>query len=468
MTQNKLKTRIALALLALAAAISTFSAQARTLTITLLNGQTVTYDLSATSTDSIRYIGGEWGDPNGIGVKIYPKGSTVSHDYLYSQIAQWLLTGDEVTTVAMPVISPAGGTITTSTPVTITCATTGATIYYTLDGTNPVSSSTAFSGSSPVSFVVSSNANIRAIAMVGSTASEEATATFNWQGGSNNNVNANWWSSNWTHNTGSMSYTPQTAGFWRLEVPHISDNSSCSWVQKSTSNDGVTFALEWDNALVANRWTCYRMHAGNMEHNTTRHDSFKEDTELPSSTRSTLSDYSGSGFSRGHLCPSSDRLCSEDQNKQTFYLSNMQPQYQSHNGGQWESLENDVRSWAAMSNCDTLYVVKAATIGDVTLNGSTQSGLKNVLCNNRLIVPEYFYMALLAYNKTTGTYQAMGIWTYHFSETSYKRSAEYITIDELERRTGIDFFCNLPDDIEASVEASLSTSYWSSGASLNR
>ena len=161
----------------------------------------------------------------------------------------------------------------------------------------------------------------------------------------------------------------------------------------------------------------------------------------------------------------------------------MQPQWQGHNGGQWNDLEGDVRTWAG--KCDTLYVVKAATIDNITLNGTNQSGVfTNFTCNG-LPVPQYFYMALLAYDKSSqdngdgtyhGTFHAIGIWTKHYndSQSSYrpveisKEDAEYITIDELEARTGIDFFCNLPDDIEATVEASMTESDWITSSTPKR
>lgn len=245
---------------------------------------------------------------------------------------------------------------------------------------------------------------------------------------------------------------------YNLEWPRINETDNCSWVTKSTSNYGVTLSLEWSNTKISNRWTCYQMHAGNLDKNVTRNDAFQEDTDLPSGTRSTLSDYSGSGYSRGHLCPSADRLCSSEQNAQTFYLSNMQPQWQSHNAGLWLTVENQVRTWA--SNCDTLYVVKAATISDVTINGTTSAGIYDAKCNNRLPVPKYFYSALLALKN--GKYYAIGIWTTHSndaqSSTTLKSCA--ISIDELEKRTGIDFFCNLPDTVEDEVEATLDLSYW--------
>ena len=244
----------------------------------------------------------------------------------------------------------------------------------------------------------------------------------------------------------------------RLEFPHLSSDSTMNiLVEKSTTDFGVNFSLEWDCSKKANRWTAYQMHAGNTGGNVERQDDFREGPDIPSQYRSTLADYKGSGFDRGHLCPSADRQRSEEQNSQTFFLSNMQPQYHNHNGGKWATLEGKVRTWAG--SCDTLYVVKAATITDVTLNGSTQSGLLNVMCNNSLIVPAYFYMAIMSYNKSTDTYNSLGIWTNH-SNTASEITIEYITIDELERRTGIDFFCNLPDEKEDEVESSLDLDFW--------
>ncbi len=449
-------------------AITTSDAAAQTITATMKNGTEYTYTVGSTA-DSVRYVGGKYGTATGEGIKIYPTGSTVSVDLLYSQMQSYTETGGPVDT---PVFSPAGGTINATTTVTITSSTSGATIYYTTNGTTPSSSNFAGTGSySGTTLTVSATTTVKAIAVKDGVSSSVATVTFTYSSAaSGNNANANITSSYWNTNNGSMSYTPKTAGFDRLEVPRIKDNSSSSWVQKSTSAYGVTFALEWDNSKVANRWTCYQMHAGNRNGSETTGDAFKEDTELPSSTRSTLSDYSNSGYSRGHLCPKADRKMSTETYKQTFYLSNMQPQWQGHNGGQWSLLEGDVRTWAG--NCDTLYVVKAATIDNITLDGTTKSGVFDSKCNNRLLVPKYFYMALLAYDKSSqdcgdgtyhGTFRAIGIWTKHYNNSQDKESAEYITIDELEARTGIDFFCNLPDDIENVVEATNSEDYWISG-----
>ena len=71
-------------------------------------------------------------------------------------------------------------------------------------------------------------------------------------------------------------------------------------------------------------------------------------------------------------------------------------------------------------------------------------------------------MALLQYNKASDSYEAMALWTIHenvsITKANFKDYA--ISIDELEERTGIDFFCNLPDDIEDKVEKTLDLSKW--------
>ncbi len=270
------------------------------------------------------------------------------------------------------------------------------------------------------------------------------------------NANANWCAYGWED-------FPEA---WRLEYPHLSadvttemDAEKSQVVVKRTDDFGITFSLEWDNKKMANRWTCYELYDGNTTANCDRKDDFKADPEVAVSP--ILKDYVKSGFSRGHLCPSADRLGSQEVNNQTFFLTNMQPQYQRHNAGLWSRLEALVREYATNedrtgAHCDTLYVVKAATITDsVVIDSIKVEGVYPEKCKGKLLVPKYFYMALLHYNKATDNYQAICFWTLHqkTNEPNPNLGDYAISVDELERRTGIDFFCNLPDDIEDKVEA---------------
>ncbi len=371
--------------------------------------------------------------------------------------------GSAAITVAAPTFSPAGGTYTSAQNVTISTTTAGATIYYTTDGSTPSSNSAVYS--EPIA--VSRYTVVKAIAVKDGVSSTVATATYIISAGGNNNVNANWniAGSGIPISKADPSFTNQSTDdyAWRLEYPHINTASGNQRVVKATSAYGITYSLEWDNNKIANRWTCYTMCSKNNASNVSRSDDFKAD---PVVTVSPCDSYSESStYSRGHLCPSADRLASKEQNKQTFFMTNMQPQYQNHNGGVWAKLEEYVRDkWQPTNTTDTLYVVKAATIEDVTLGNTLSTGIITTTTDDddhTLVVPKYFYMAFLYYTKSTNSYKAFALWTEHLNGGNPSAAtviSNRISIDELERRTSIDFFCNLPDDIEAAVEAS--ATYW--------
>ena len=236
-----------------------------------------------------------------------------------------------------------------------------------------------------------------------------------------------------------------------LEFPHLAGGNMNILSQHKTSDLGITYSLEWDCQKRAQRWTCYQMHNGLPNNNVGRNEAWATDPNIPYQYQTDKSDYSGSGFSRGHMCPSADRQTTVEQNRQTFYYSNMQPQYQNHNGVLWDQMEVKVRSWDTSSFRDTLYVVKAGTIRDDQILKYTSSGMP---------VPKYFYMAVLCVKN--GQYKAMAFWTLHENVARKNQDlGDYaISIDELEEKTGIDFFCNLPYDIEEQVEKSVSLSAW--------
>lgn len=73
-------------------------------------------------------------------------------------------------------------------------------------------------------------------------------------------------------------------------------------------------------------WVAYHITAESVNASYKRSNSFKEDSELPDYARSTLADYSGSGYDRGHLAPSATMDFSQDSMKQSFLMSNMSPQ----------------------------------------------------------------------------------------------------------------------------------------------
>ena len=137
-------------------------------------------------------------------------------------------------------------------------------------------------------------------------------------------------------------------------------------------------------------------------------------------------------------------------------MTNIYPQVGDFNTGIWLTMENRVRTWARQ--CDTLYVCKGGTIDDSkNILGYTIPSYNGHPGNH--IVPKYFFTALLS--KKGSTLKALGFWAEHKDGTSWGALKEYIcSVDELEDKTGIDFFCNLPDDTEKTVESTLNLGDW--------
>lgn len=241
----------------------------------------------------------------------------------------------------------------------------------------------------------------------------------------------------------------------RLEFPKLKGGTTNRVIIHYTSDGQLNYAVEWDDTKKAQRWTCYTLdakstlQAGNRNGWWGNNDPFQEDTAIPSLYRTTLADYRGSGYQRGHICPSYDRLYSKEANEQTFYLSNIQPQLANFNSGVWLAAENVISNRLDQNSFrDTLYLVKGGTI-DAGNYTSASTGI---------LVPKYFFMAIMRVYK--GQYNAIGLWFEHKNNTDTQLASYAVSIDELEEKTGIDFFCNLPDDREKVIEAQKIPTLW--------
>lgn len=270
-------------------------------------------------------------------------------------------------------------------------------------------------------------------------------------------------------------YTDQAAT--RIEVPHLQGGNSKFIVyrtsDKSFDKDGVNYCVEWDKDLKSNRWTCYILTKSNSKKNVTRWYAKDGEQQYPFDTQNlSMSDYYtksngedciyNSGFDHGHLCPSNDRLYSLELNKQTFYLTNMQPQYKVFNGsssehkykGLWINMENWIYNFVQgnrFSSNDTLFICKGGTIDNES---------QILMRKNNIIVPKYFYATIVWKRTNMNVYSGIAFWYEHtnvFHDDSPKNYA--ISISELENKLGnkIDFFCNLPDKTEKAVEKTAAT-----------
>lgn len=260
----------------------------------------------------------------------------------------------------------------------------------------------------------------------------------------------------------------------RLEFPKLKGGNSIIRVYRDGNSkqydpDNVNYAVEWDCDKKSQRWSCYIITKNNRAKNTNRYKSesnqYPNDPDLAASNRLEKDYIYSSGFDHGHICPSNDRLYSSNANYQTFYLTNMQPQYAVFNGshkdhpysGIWIKMENYLNSYK-LDYKDTMYVCKGGTIDK---KDHILTRIKG-----KLIVPKYFFVAVLVKKMVKGQayYKSIGMWfphtnVYHGDD---KLSDYTMSIKDLEAKTGIDFFCNLPDNIERDVESKKILSDWGS------
>ena len=244
----------------------------------------------------------------------------------------------------------------------------------------------------------------------------------------------------------------------RIEVPRLSkdfvQDKAAFVVHYATDNVGdktLNYSLEYNYASHHSRWVAFTFYDKTSERHTKRSNAWSIDPYLLDYTDNAY-DFRGSGYDRGHLVASADRLFSIPANEQTFFYSNMSPQIHSFNGGIWASLENKVQGWGALSAIrDTLYVAKGGTIAPNQVMGS--------IGDNKIVIPKYHFMALLA--KKGATYKSIAFWFEHRAHPRPYSLVDYaLSVEELEKLTGIDFFHNLPDDIESVVEKQYNSQDW--------
>mgnify|MGYP002517420575 CR=1 FL=1 len=271
----------------------------------------------------------------------------------------------------------------------------------------------------------------------------------------------------WTpsNGNGNGSYTPSPVIASRMETPRMLSDGSTVAVSHDVTINGkkvVTYELEYDKSKYHSRWVAFRFDDNTRAKSVGRSDEpFADDPSLSSSLHIGWNGFGGA-YNRGHLCASNDRLYDRTANEQTFYMSNMSPQLGSFNQGYWVTLEGQVATLGrSKSFSDTLYVVKGGTIrNDQIITYVTRDNGKKVP------VPKYYYMALLKVKN--GVYSSIAFWMEHKEYGySYNKKAPLseimkhaITVNELEQKTGIDFFPNLPDAAEEKIEDQKDVSTW--------
>ena len=218
------------------------------------------------------------------------------------------------------------------------------------------------------------------------------------------------------------------------------------------------YALSYHRDKGRANWVSWHLDSSWMG-SAARQDDFRSDTTLPAGWyRVSGTDYSGSGFDRGHHCPSADRTSTVNDNSATFLMTNMMPQAPDNNQGPWADLEDYSRTLVNAGN-ELHIIMGGAGQGGTGSNG----GVTMTIAGGHVQVPAQTWKVILVQPQgtndvarvTTSTRviavvmpNAQGIRTNPWEQ--YR-----VSVDEVEQLTGYDFFSNVPASIQAVIESSV-------------
>ena len=205
------------------------------------------------------------------------------------------------------------------------------------------------------------------------------------------------------------------------------------------------FSLSFNKKMHVPNWVVWELTGEEVAGTYPRKDNFRGDDNVAGSAEKW--DYSYSGYDRGHMAPAGDLKWSKKAMDESFYMTNMCPQAKSLNTGAWKRLEEKCRQWATIDGA--IIIVCGPVLTDP---------IEEYIGDSRVAVPQRFFKVILSPYAD----EPRGIgFIMPNSKVPGGMQAAAVSIDEVERVTGLDFFSSLPDEIENKVESQCKFHYWS-------
>ncbi|WP_055447818.1 DNA/RNA non-specific endonuclease [Lacinutrix mariniflava] len=205
------------------------------------------------------------------------------------------------------------------------------------------------------------------------------------------------------------------------------------------------YSLSYSERHEQAEWVAYELKKSHLSSTNFKRPYFEIDNAVKT-TAAHWRNYKKSGYDRGHLCPAGDRKYSQEAHDETFLTSNISPQTHEFNAGVWNRLEQKTRYWA--SKYDGVFVV----------SGGVLKGSMKTIGSEKVSVPNQFYKVIIDNN--SGKTKMLAFLMDH--EASKEPLYKFVvSVDEVEKLTGIDFFSELEDEKENRLEASNSYKNWS-------
>lgn len=219
------------------------------------------------------------------------------------------------------------------------------------------------------------------------------------------------------------------------------------------------YVLSYNDSKKTSNWVSWHL-SSSWIGTTPRQDDFRADNTLPSSwVKVGGSDYSGSGFDRGHMCPSADRTGSVADNSATFLMTNMVPQAPNNNQITWANLENYCRTLINAGN--ELYIIS----GPWGQGGTGSAGYKTTISTKNITVPAYVWKVIVVLpvgnndvNRISTSTRVIAVWMPNTQTVNSQPWGYYrTTVDFIESKTGYDFLSNVSTTIQSVIESKVDT-----------
>ena len=218
------------------------------------------------------------------------------------------------------------------------------------------------------------------------------------------------------------------------------------------------YALSYNRDKGKANWVSWHLSSAWVG-STPRQDNFSPDATLPSGWyRVTDNSYTGSGFDRGHNCPSADRTGSVADNSATFLMTNMMPQAANNNQRTWAGLENYCRTLINAGN--ELYII----CGSYGSGGTGLNGYATTIDAGRVSVPSNCWKVVVVLpegssdvSRVTTSTRIIAINTPNNQTLGTDWGAYRTTVDAIESATGYNILSAVNSTVQATIESRVDT-----------
>ena len=206
------------------------------------------------------------------------------------------------------------------------------------------------------------------------------------------------------------------------------------------------YALGYSKKHKQPLWVAYRLTADEVTNAVVcRATNYLFDESIVGGT-ATLEDFRGSGYGWGHLAPAADMRWNAQAMEDSFLFSNISPQASAFNGGIWKRLEKWVRDLA----------VRRGAVFVITGPVFPKDEKHETIGASKVTVPKSFYKVVL--DERPPMRMIGFVMPNKLNRDDIREFA--VSVDEVEKATGLDFFSALPKDVQEKLESDCDIRPW--------